>query len=121
MMNRAAWVMIGLLLAFAAGLGVIVGTQLAAPAAQMIGLGVAVGVVAGVLAGTFSALLILRSRNSQAGGEAGLTLTRQQAEALYALLDNRGKQPLSSYPTPPRSPREYQAVGGATLQDNQDE
>jgi hypothetical protein len=123
MTDRHTIILSGGVLAFAIVLAIAIGTRLETPVAQAIGLGVAAGVIAGMIGGIVTTLLILRRGNGgwpSSEARDGILLTEEQTDALFMLLEG---QPVSSAPSPLRTRRnrEFSAVGGAHLPDQQDE
>ncbi len=101
-------------LAFSITLAILLANRLAGEMAQMLALSVAVGVIAGM----GSALLILRMGGAFGRQGGAITLTEDQANALFALLDTRQQISPDAFPLRVGRHREFAEVGGAHLADS---
>lgn len=116
-------------LAFSITLGIVVGTRLVGQAVA-IALGAAVGVTVGVVVGVTAALVILRMGRFRDGvypvwdglepGETPtvIALTPEQADVLLRALQRQQASP-EAFSMPVGRSREFSAVGGASLPDDE--
>ncbi len=108
-------ILIGVL-AFAITLAILTANRLTTEDAGMVAFAVAIGVAVGTGVG----LILLRFGGGFRQEGADVSLTQDQADALFALLDNRQQVSADTFPLQASRNREFAEVGGAQLNDSQE-
>jgi hypothetical protein len=113
------WLILGGALAFAAGLGAVVGSRLIAADGLAVALGVALGVLVGVPVGVGAALAVLQGRGGDAlpGGDDTTTVVMpaEQARQLIKMLNSRQQAEPEAFPLVSEGERSFSTVGGAAF------
>jgi hypothetical protein len=112
------WLILGGVLAFAAGLGAVVGNRLIAADGLAVALGVALGVLVGVPVGVGAALVVLQRRGDAIPGQDDTTtviMPAEQARQLIKMLNSRQQAEPEAFPLVSEGERRFSTVGGAAF------
>lgn len=113
------WLILGGVLAFAAGLGAVVGSRLIAADGLAVALGVALGVLVGVPVGVGAALVVLQRRGGDAipgqGDTTTIIMPAEQARQLIKMLNSRQQAEPEAFPLVSEGERRFSTVGGAAF------
>ena len=113
------WIVAGGVLAFAVTLAIVLGNRLIGDAAA-IALGVSVGVIVGVPVGVFAALFVLRSSAAQPFFPPQRAEHLEESHPISRSGPPRQQATPETFAPKPASRREFMAVGGATLDTDDD-
>ncbi len=124
-MNRRILIPLGVV-AFAAVLAVVVGNRLTTVGALAVALGVAVGVLIGAPVGAAVALIAVRGSigalaGPQPAGTTSIVLPTEEAEKLIKMLRSRQQASPDAFPLVVDRERQFTAVGGAAIEQDDDQ